>query len=73
MRKISLLDELGASLTYNMAAKEKQWRDTAHIEYSAFDEQMVFVLKQTSWYGSEEKAEALRIMQEADGYENLGD
>ena len=26
-RKISLLDELGASLSYNMAAKEKQWSD----------------------------------------------
>ncbi|MCR4921152.1 MAG: LPS-assembly protein LptD [Bacteroidaceae bacterium] len=26
-RKISLIDELGASLSYNMAAKEKQWSD----------------------------------------------
>ena len=27
MKKISLIDELGASLSYNMAAKQKQWSD----------------------------------------------
>ena len=52
-----LLKTLADSPVFNGLSTFQQ--NTAHIEYSAFDEQMVFVLKQTSWYGSDEKAEAL--------------
>ena len=52
-----LLKTLADSQVFNSLSDFQT--DTAHIEYSAFDEQMVFVLKQTSWYGSDEKAEAL--------------
>ena len=52
-----LLKTLADSPVFNSLSEFQT--NTAHIEYSAFDEQMVFVLKQTSWYGTEEKAEAL--------------
>lgn len=52
-----LLKTLADSQVFNSLSDFQT--NTAHIEYSAFDEQMVFVLKQTSWYGSDEKAEAL--------------
>lgn len=68
-----LLKELADSEVFSTLSTFQQ--TVAGITDSAFDNQMKFVLKQTGWYGSDEKAEAIypvikEMVQVSGGWDN---
>ena len=68
-----LLKELAGSKVFSTLSTFQQ--TTAGITDSVFDNQMKFVLKQTGWYGSDEKAEAIypvikEMVQVSGGWDN---